>query len=262
MSDTPAPLAAVEVPAVSIKKLSKSFSGIEVLRDIDLVVNKGEVVSVLGSSGSGKSTMLRCINWLEVPDRGTIHIAGQRIGIHESSERKMTARELAVLRAKTGMVFQAFNLWPHLSVIQNVMEAPIHVKGMPREQARAKAVELLDKVGLADKHEAYPFTLSGGQKQRVAIARALAMSPEVLLFDEPTSALDPERVGEVLTVMKNLSSEGYTMIVVTHEMEFARAVSDQVVFLEKGLIIEKAPPEKFFSNPDTDRVRKFLEISA
>jgi polar amino acid transport system ATP-binding protein len=262
MSDTPAPLAAAEVPAVSIKRLSKSFSGIEVLRDIDLVVNKGEVVSVLGSSGSGKSTMLRCINWLEVPDRGTIHIAGQRIGIHEHSERKMTAKELAVLRARTGMVFQGFNLWPHLSVIQNVMEAPLYVKGMPREQARAKAVELLDKVGLADKHEAYPFTLSGGQKQRVAIARALAMSPEVLLFDEPTSALDPERVGEVLTVMKNLSSEGYTMIVVTHEMEFARAVSDQVVFLEKGLIIEKAPPEKFFSNPDTDRVRKFLEISA
>jgi polar amino acid transport system ATP-binding protein len=249
-------------PAVSIKKLSKSFGGIEVLRDIDLVVNKGEVVSVLGSSGSGKSTMLRCINWLEVPDQGAIHIAGQRIGVNEQTGRKMNNKELATLRARTGMVFQGFNLWPHLSVIQNVMESPIHVKGMPKDQARAIAVELLEKVGLADKHDAYPFTLSGGQKQRVAIARALAMSPEVILFDEPTSALDPERVGEVLQVMKNLSREGYTMIVVTHEMEFARAVSDQVVFLEKGLIIEKAPPEKFFSNPDTERVRKFLEISA
>lgn len=252
----------IAIPAVSIRKLSKSFDGVEVLRDIDLVVNKGEVVSVLGSSGSGKSTMLRCINWLEEPDRGSIHIAGQRIGINEQTRRKMTSKELATLRARTGMVFQGFNLWPHLSVIQNVMESPIYVKRMPKEQARAIAVELLEKVGLADKHEAYPFTLSGGQKQRVAIARALAMSPEVILFDEPTSALDPERVGEVLQVMKNLSSEGYTMIVVTHEMEFARAVSDQVVFLDKGRIIEKAPPSKFFSNPDTERVRRFLEITA
>jgi len=252
----------IAIPAVSIRKLSKSFDGVEVLRDIDLVVNKGEVVSVLGSSGSGKSTMLRCINWLEEPDRGSIHIAGQRIGINEQTRRKMTSKELATLRARTGMVFQGFNLWPHLSVIQNVMESPIYVKRMPKDQARAIAVELLEKVGLADKHEAYPYTLSGGQKQRVAIARALAMSPEVILFDEPTSALDPERVGEVLQVMKNLSSEGYTMIVVTHEMEFARAVSDQVVFLDKGRIIEKAPPAKFFSNPDTERVRRFLEITA
>lgn len=252
----------IAIPAVSIRKLSKSFDGVEVLRDIDLVVNKGEVVSVLGSSGSGKSTMLRCINWLEEPDRGSIHIAGQRIGINEQTRRKMTSKELATLRARTGMVFQGFNLWPHLNVIQNVMESPIYVKRMPKDQARAIAVELLEKVGLADKHEAYPFTLSGGQKQRVAIARALAMSPEVILFDEPTSALDPERVGEVLQVMKNLSSEGYTMIVVTHEMEFARAVSDQVVFLDKGRIIEKAQPSKFFSNPDTERVRRFLEITA
>ncbi len=249
------------VPAVSIKRMSKSFGDIEVLRDIDLEVKKGEVVSVLGSSGSGKSTMLRCINWLEVPDRGSIHIAGQRIGVNEQAGRKMTNKELATLRAKTGMVFQGFNLWPHLTVIQNVMEAPIYVKGMAKDQARAIAEQLLEKVGLAERKDAYPFTLSGGQKQRVAIARALAMSPEVILFDEPTSALDPERVGEVLTVMKNLSSEGYTMIVVTHEMEFARAVSDQVVFLDRGLIIEKSAPEKFFSNPDTDRVRKFLELS-
>ena len=251
-----------DIPAVRIQNLSKSFSDIEVLRDIELTVNKGEVVSVLGSSGSGKSTMLRCINWLEEPDRGSIHIAGQRIGINEEAGRKMTNRELAAIRAKTGMVFQGFNLWPHLNVLQNVMEAPVQVKGMPKEQARAIAIELLEKVGMGEKQDSYPYTLSGGQKQRVAIARVLAMSPEVILFDEPTSALDPERVGEVLTVMKNLSAEGYTMIVVTHEMEFARAVSDQVVFLEKGKIIEKSAPEKFFSNPETERVRKFLELSA
>lgn len=251
-----------DIPAVRIQNLSKSFSDIEVLRDIELTVNKGEVVSVLGSSGSGKSTMLRCINWLEEPDRGSIYIAGQRIGINEEAGRKMTNRELAAIRAKTGMVFQGFNLWPHLSVLQNVMEAPVQVKGMAKEQARAIAIELLEKVGMGDKRDSYPYTLSGGQKQRVAIARVLAMSPEVILFDEPTSALDPERVGEVLTVMKDLSAEGYTMIVVTHEMEFARAVSDQVVFLEKGKIIEKSAPEKFFSNPETERVRKFLELSA
>jgi len=251
-----------DTPAVSIKRLSKSFGDIEVLRDIDLSVNKGEVVSVLGSSGSGKSTMLRCINWLEVPDRGTIHIAGKRIGVNEGAGRPMNNKELAGMRARTGMVFQGFNLWPHLTVLQNVMEAPVYVKGMHKEEARAIAEALLEKVGMSDKQGAYPFTLSGGQKQRVSIARALAMSPEVILFDEPTSALDPERVGEVLTVMKNLSSEGYTMIVVTHEMEFARAVSDQVVFLEKGIIIEKSAPATFFNNPQTERVRKFLEISA
>lgn len=250
-----------DVPAVQIDNLSKSFDGVEVLRDISLTVNKGEVVSVLGSSGSGKSTLLRCINWLEEPDRGTIHIAGQRIGV-DAQGKRMNNRDLAAIRARTGMVFQSFNLWPHLTVLQNVMEAPVQVKKMSKDEARAIAETLLEKVGMEHKADAYPYTLSGGQKQRVAIARALAMSPEVILFDEPTSALDPERVGEVLTVMKNLSSEGYTMIVVTHEMEFARAVSDQVVFLEKGLLIEKSAPEKFFTNPETERVRKFLELSA
>ena len=250
-----------EVAAVQINNLSKSFDGIEVLRDISLTVNKGEVVSVLGSSGSGKSTLLRCINWLEEPDRGTIYIAGQRIGI-DTQGKRMKNRDLAAIRAKTGMVFQSFNLWPHLTVLQNVMEAPIQVKKAARDEARAAAQALLEKVGMEHKADAYPYTLSGGQKQRVAIARALAMNPEVMLFDEPTSALDPERVGEVLSVMKSLSSEGYTMIVVTHEMEFARAVSDQVVFLEKGLLIEKCAPEKFFTNPETERVRKFLELTA
>lgn len=249
-----------EAPAVQIEKLSKSFDGVEVLRDISLTVNKGEVVSVLGSSGSGKSTLLRCINWLEEPDRGSIQIAGQRIGV-DAHGKRMNNRDLAAIRAKTGMVFQGFNLWPHLTVLQNVMESPVQVKRMRKDEARAIAEALLEKVGMEHKADAYPYTLSGGQKQRVAIARALAMSPEVILFDEPTSALDPERVGEVLTVMKNLSSEGYTMIVVTHEMEFARAVSDQVVFLEKGLLIEKSAPEKFFTNPETERVRKFLELA-
>lgn len=194
-----------DVPAVQIDNLSKSFDGVEVLRDISLTVNKGEVVSVLGSSGSGKSTLLRCINWLEEPDRGSIHIAGRRIGL-DAQGKRMNNRDLAAIRARTGMVFQSFNLWPHLNVLQNVMEAPMQVKKMRKDEARAIAQTLLEKVGMEQKAEAFPYTLSGGQKQRVAIARALAMSPEVILFDEPTSALDPERVGEVLTVMKNLSS--------------------------------------------------------
>ena len=249
----------VDHPAVDIRRLCKSFDGFEVLRDIDLVVEKGEVVSVLGSSGSGKSTMLRCINWLEEPDSGAIRISGRQIGIDERTKRRMSQRQMAAVRAMTGMVFQSFNLWPHLNVLQNVMICPVQVKGMAKDEARALAEGLLRKVGLEDKAQAYPFTLSGGQKQRVAIARALAMSPEVLLFDEPTSALDPERVGEVLQVMRDLSGEGYTMIVVTHEMDFARAVSDQVVFLDKGVIVEKAAPGKFFTNPDSERVRRFLD---
>lgn len=249
----------LDCTAVKISGLSKSYGGIEVLKNVNLTVNKGEVVSVLGSSGSGKSTMLRCINWLETPDRGRIEIVGEAIGVKDNG-KAMSACELAAIRARTAMVFQSFNLWPHLTVLQNVMEAPMRVKGVSRADALARATELLEKVGMGEKASVYPFTLSGGQKQRVAIARALAMNPEVILFDEPTSALDPERVGEVLQVMKNLSAEGYTMIVVTHEMEFARAVSDQVVFLEKGEIIEQSPPEKFFSRPDTERVKKFLEL--
>lgn len=245
--------------AVSLKNISKSFDGVEVLRDINLQVHKGEVVSILGSSGSGKSTMLRCVNWLEQPDRGEIHIGGQRMG-RDANGQPLKARELQRLRARTGMVFQSFNLWPHFTVLQNVMEVPVHVKGVGREAARRQAMALLEKVGMADKAGQYPHTLSGGQKQRVAIARVLAIEPEVILFDEPTSALDPERVGEVLTVMRDLSKEGYTMMVVTHEMDFARAVSDQVVFLDKGKIIEHCPPEKFFTDPDTERVRQFLEL--
>ncbi|MCG7599243.1 amino acid ABC transporter ATP-binding protein [Halomonas sp. McH1-25] len=248
-----------EQVAVSIRRLSKSFDGTEVLRDVDLEVNSGEVVTILGSSGSGKSTLLRCINWLEVPDRGSIHIGGIRIGIDEASGRSMSMRELAKVRARTGMVFQSLNLWPHLSVLHNVTESPIHVLGKSRREAEELAMELLEKVGMAHKKDSYPYTLSGGQKQRVAIARALAMQPQVMLFDEPTSALDPELVGEVLTVIKDLSAEGYTMVIVTHEMDFARAVSDQVVFLDKGIIIERAVPETFFTRPATERVQRFLE---
>lgn len=247
--------------AVHIKNLSKSFDGFEVLRDINLQVRKGEVVSILGSSGSGKSTMLRCVNWLEQPDRGEIRIGGQRIGVNEDGT-PMKAKDLQRMRGQTGMVFQSFNLWPHFTVLQNVMEVPVHVKGITKSKARTLAMDLLEKVGMHDKAHQYPHTLSGGQKQRVAIARVLAIEPEVILFDEPTSALDPERVGEVLNVMRDLSGEGYTMMVVTHEMDFARAVSDQVVFLEKGRIIEHCPPEKFFTNPDTERVRQFLELDA
>lgn len=247
--------------AITITNLSKQFDNVEVLRDINLVVEKGTVVSILGSSGSGKSTLLRCMNWLEQPDRGVVRVSGQRIGISESTGKPMTHRALAKMRERIGMVFQSFNLWPHLTVLQNVTEALIRVKRMPRAKANDIGLMQLKKVGMAHKADSYPITLSGGQKQRVAIARSLAMEPEVILFDEPTSALDPELVGEVLNVMKALALEGYTMVVVTHEMDFARQVSDQVVFLEKGLLIEQAPPEKFFNNPESERVKQFLKSS-
>ena len=250
-----------EQSAVSVKNLSKQFDNVEVLRDINLTVEKGTVVSILGSSGSGKSTLLRCMNWLEQPDRGEVRISGQRLGVDDASGKTMSHKDLSKIRERVGMVFQSFNLWPHLTVLQNVTEALIHVKGMKREMADEIGRRQLEKVGMSHKTDVYPITLSGGQKQRVAIARSLAMSPEVILFDEPTSALDPELVNEVLGVMKNLAAEGYTMVVVTHEMDFARQVSDEVVFLEKGLLIEKASPEKFFTNPDSDRVRKFLQSS-
>ncbi|MEN0577557.1 amino acid ABC transporter ATP-binding protein, PAAT family [Phytobacter palmae] len=250
-----------EQSAVSVKNLSKQFDNIEVLRDINLTVEKGTVVSILGSSGSGKSTLLRCMNWLEQPDRGEVRISGQRLGVDDASGKPMSHKDLSKIRERVGMVFQSFNLWPHLTVLQNVTEALIHVKGMKRDAADEIGRRQLEKVGMSHKTDVYPITLSGGQKQRVAIARSLAMSPEVILFDEPTSALDPELVNEVLGVMKNLAAEGYTMVVVTHEMDFARQVSDEVVFLEKGLLIEKASPEKFFTNPDSDRVRKFLQSS-
>jgi len=244
--------------AIEVKNLSKQFDGIEVLRDISLTVKKGEVVSILGSSGSGKSTLLRCMNWLEQPEKGKVFISNERIGIRDEDERPMSNRQLAKVRERVGMVFQSFNLWPHLNVLQNVMISLLKVKHMGKHEVEQIALQQLEKVGMLEKKDTYPVTLSGGQKQRVAIARSLAMSPDVLLFDEPTSALDPERVGEVLAVMRQLSQEGYTMVVVTHEMEFARAVSDKVVFLEKGLLIEQASPEAFFERPKSERVKQFL----
>lgn len=243
--------------AVEIKSFSKSFDGIEVLRDITINVEKGKTISILGPSGSGKSTLLRCINWLEQPDRGKILIAGQRIGVTDKGLAQPIG-ELAKIRAKTAMVFQSFNLWPHLTILGNVIEAPVHVLGVPKQQAIEEAKILLKKVGMDHKADSYPWTLSGGQKQRVAIARALAMKPEVILFDEPTSALDPQLVDEVLGVMKDLAKEGYTMIVVTHEMEFARQVSHEVVFMDKGLVVERAEPEVFFTQPKSPRLIEFL----
>lgn len=245
-------------PVIDVRGLHKSFANVEVLKGIDFQVRRGKTVSVLGSSGSGKSTMLRCINWLEQPDSGSIYIAGERIGIRADGKTPMSSCELARMRARTAMVFQSFNLWPHLTVLENVIEAPVHVQRLARDEAVVRAHTLLDKVGMSHKVDAYPWTLSGGQKQRVAIARALAMNPEVILFDEPTSALDPELVGEVQAVMKALAEDGFTMVIVTHEMDFARAISHEVVFIEKGVIIERAEPEKFFTAPDTDRVRQFL----
>ena len=227
------------------------------MRNVSLQIHSGETISILGPSGSGKSTLLRCINWLEKPDRGDVYLAGKRVGRKEDGQL-MSDRELASVRTQMGMVFQSFNLWPHFTVLQNVIEAPVHVLGMSKDDAVVRAEQLLEKVGLEAKRDAYPYSLSGGQKQRVAIARALAMSPTVMLFDEPTSALDPELVGEVLSVMRDLAVEGMTMVVVTHEMSFARDVCQEVVFMNDGEVVERSTPEKFFSNPQTDRARRFL----
>lgn len=245
-------------PVIEIRDLHKQFGSLEVLKGIDLTVERGQTVSILGSSGSGKSTMLRCINWLEVPTSGSIRISGERIGVRPDDKSLMSERELARMRARTAMVFQSFNLWPHLTVLQNVIEAPVHVQKLRRDEAVANAEALLEKVGMSAKRDVYPYTLSGGQKQRVAIARALAMRPEVILFDEPTSALDPELVGEVLTVMRALAEDHFTMVVVTHEMEFARAISKEVILIDKGVVVERAAPEKFFTDPDSERARQFL----
>jgi polar amino acid transport system ATP-binding protein len=248
-------------PAVSARAVCKQFGGIEVLRDVTLDVPSGATVCIVGPSGSGKSTFLRCINWLEEPTSGQIHLAGKPMGVvpgRDSAPRKMSAKELGAARARVAMVFQHFALWPHLTVLGNVVEAPIHVQGRPKDEVMAEGRELLARVGLADKADVFPHTLSGGQKQRVAISRALAMKPDVLLFDEPTSALDPEMVGEVLAVMRKLAADGMTMIVVTHEMAFARDVADTIVFFDAGRIIEMGDPKTFFTAPQTERARRFL----
>ena len=238
------------MPKVEIQNLHKYFGKNEVLKGIDLEVNEGEVVCVIGPSGSGKSTMLRCINLLEVPTNGKITVDG-----YEITSKKA---DLNKIRRNIGMVFQQFNLFPHLTVEQNITMAPIDAKIMTKSEAKKKAKELLDRVGLAEKINAYPQSLSGGQQQRVAIERALAMKPDIMLFDEPTSALDPEMVGEVLAVMKELAAEGMTMIVVTHEMGFAREVSDRVIFIDEGIIMEQGTPEEVFSNPQNPRTMDFL----
>lgn len=245
---------------ISVKQIHKSYGSLHVLKNVSLSVEQGEVVVIIGPSGSGKSTLLRCMNYLEQIQQGSIEIEGKPIGLIEKNGKlvEMPQKELDKVRAEVGMVFQNFNLFPHVSVLENVMMAPMTVKKTKREETERLARELLGKVGLAEKADMYPDQLSGGQKQRVAIARALAMRPKVMLFDEPTSALDPELVGEVLAVMKQLAAEGMTMVVVTHEMGFAREVADRVVVMDGGTLIEEGTPEKIFSAPDQPRTQAFL----
>src|ERR1700688_1786218 len=243
---------------LDVAGVSKRFGDVEVLSDVSFKVDKGETICVLGPSGSGKSTLLRCINWLERPDAGQIYLNGERIGINNAGI-VMGDRELSKIRTHIGMVFQHFALWPHLTVLQNLMEAPIQVQRRPKAEVREEALALLAKVGLMDKQNVFPSRLSGGQKQRVGIARALAMKPDLLLFDEPTSALDPELVTEVLAVMRDLAREGRTMVIVTHEMGFAREAATRVLFLDHGRVVETGAPDRFFSNPETERARQFLQ---
>jgi len=235
---------------ITVKDLHKHFGKLEVLKGINEHIEKGEKVVVIGPSGSGKSTFLRCLNLLEVPDKGEIIIDGEAITDPKSDVNK--------LRQKMGMVFQQFNLFPHLTIMDNITLAPRKVKGINKKDAEEKAIELLKKVGLVDKAQSYPNQLSGGQKQRIAIARALAMEPEIMLFDEPTSALDPEMVGEVLNVVRELANEGMTMVVVTHEMGFAREVASRVLFMDEGVIVEQNTPDKIFTNPQNERTKAFL----
>ena len=248
------------VPAVRLTDLRKSYGDLEVLKGISLEAHEGDVVSVLGSSGSGKSTMLRCINMLEIPNGGSVEVAGEMIVLKHATHgsHATNRRQVERIRSEVGMVFQIFNLWSHMTVLENIIEAPIHVQGRSRLECIEEAEALLAKVGIADKRHQYPAHLSGGQQQRAAIARALAQRPKVMLFDEPTSALDPELVGEVLRVMRGLAKEGRTMLVVTHEMAFARDVSSKVVFLHKGAIEEEGAPHEMFSESKTERFRQFL----
>ncbi|MFF0658570.1 amino acid ABC transporter ATP-binding protein [Micromonospora tulbaghiae] len=246
---------------VRAEGVTKRFGPVEVLRGIDLTVASGEVACLLGPSGSGKSTFLRCVNHLERIDGGRLSVDGELVGYRRHGDRlyELKAREVAVRRRDIGMVFQRFNLFPHLTALGNVTEAPVRVLRTPRGRARAEAMRLLDRVGLADRAHHYPGQLSGGQQQRVAIARVLAMRPKLMLFDEPTSALDPELVGEVLDVMKGLAADGMTMVVVSHEMGFAREVADQVAFLDDGVVVEVGPPDEVLGRPRHRRTRAFLD---
>ncbi|WP_347862638.1 amino acid ABC transporter ATP-binding protein [Salimicrobium sp. PL1-032A] len=236
---------------IKVEKLNKSFGDLHVLKDIDFDVQEGEVVVLIGASGSGKSTLLRCLNFLEMKDSGVISLQGNEV---DGKKHKLNE-----VRQNIGMVFQHFHLFPHKTVVENVMEAPIQVKKMNKQEAKTTADDLLKKVGLEDKGDVFPSRLSGGQKQRVAIARALAMNPSIMLFDEPTSALDPELVGEVLQTMKTLAKEGMTMVVVTHEMRFAKEVADRVVYMHDGKIVETGTPEEIFENPKVERTQQFLQ---
>jgi polar amino acid transport system ATP-binding protein len=248
------------MPLVHAVNVMKAFDGNQVLKGIDLDVRKGQVVCLLGPSGSGKTTFLRCINQLETIDGGRIWVDGELMGYDDRAGtlHRLTNKAVAAQRREIGMVFQRFNLFPHKTALENIMEAPIQVKGENKDQARERAIALLARVGLEDKPFAYPAQLSGGQQQRVAIARALAMAPKLMLFDEPTSALDPELVGEVLAVMRELAKEGTTMIVVTHEMSFAREVADHVVFMDGGVVVEEGEPRSVINNPQHDRTKSFL----
>ena len=254
-----------ETPALTVEKMHKRFGQLEVLKGISLIANDGDVISILGSSGSGKSTFLRCINFLEKPNAGEIVVDGETVRTKAGRNGDLDVadhKQLQRIRTKLAMVFQHFNLWSHMNVLENVMEAPLHVLGVPRKEAEERARQYLEKVGLAPRVEKqYPSHLSGGQQQRVAIARALAMHPDVMLFDEPTSALDPELVGEVLKVMQKLAEEGRTMIVVTHEMGFARNVSNHVMFLHQGRTEEEGTPADVLGAPKSERLRQFLSGS-
>ncbi len=247
--------------AVQVHDLHKRFGELEVLKGVSLKAREGDVVSMIGASGSGKSTFLRCINFLEMPTSGTIEVTGEQVALSRHKDGNLhptDRRQLERIRTKLGMVFQSFNLWQHMTVLQNVIEAPVHVLGLPKAEAVERGERLLHKVGLYDKRDVYPAFLSGGQQQRAAIARALCMEPKVMLFDEPTSALDPELVGEVLKVIRDLAEEGRTMILVTHEMKFARDVSSHVIYLYKGVIEEEGPPTQVFGAPKSDRCRQFV----
>jgi octopine/nopaline transport system ATP-binding protein len=248
--------------ALSVKDMHKSFGTVEVLKGVSLEAHEGEVVSILGSSGSGKSTLLRCINLLEVPDSGEVTVGEETIRMlrtRDGKSRPADQAQVERVRSRLGMVFQSFNLWSHKTILENVIEAPVHVQKRPRKECVEEAEALLAKVGIAEKLDHYPSHLSGGQQQRAAIARALAMRPKVMLFDEPTSALDPELVGEVLRVMRGLADEGRTMLVVTHEMGFARDVSSRVIFLHKGLVEEDGRPEEVFANSKSQRFKQFIK---
>ncbi|MDN8594386.1 MULTISPECIES: amino acid ABC transporter ATP-binding protein [unclassified Corynebacterium] len=247
-------------PMVNAVDVWKSFGSLDVLKGIDLEVQPGEVTCLIGPSGSGKSTFLRCVNHLEKVTAGRLYVDGDLIGYREKDGvlHEISAKDAALQRRDIGMVFQSFNLFGHRTVLENIIEAPVHVKGVKPDAAKKKAMELLEQVGLAHKAEAYPVQLSGGQQQRVAIARAVAMDPKLMLFDEPTSALDPELVGEVLRVMKDLAASGMTMIVVTHEMAFAHEVADTVAFMSEGTIVEKGSPEQVLDNPQHERTKEFL----